>query len=520
MAHHPVADHREAPMNHQERLRVLIVEDSEDDTLLLVRNLRHAGYDPDFQRVETEPEMRQALEAQEWDIIISDYKLPGFGGLAALEMYKTAGLDIPFIIVSGTIGEDVAVDAMVAGAHDYVMKNNPARLIPAITRELKEAQLRRVRRQAARELAYTESRQKALLKLYQMADASREEIVGFVVEECQKVNDSELAFVGLISDDQSVMHTHLWSNRAMEGCAIDGKPMVFDIKKAGLWGEAIRQKRVIVVNDYEAPNPQKKGYPAGHVPLARFMAVPLIHRDRVVLIAGLANKKDPYNESDITHTSLFLEGMWNYMERRKAEESVKASAQRLRRNLIGTIQVISMMLETRDPYTAGHQRRVSALARSMAQEMGLSKDVIDNIRMAGNIHDIGKMSVPAEVLVKPTRLSTIEMQLIRTHPRTGYDILKVADLPYPIAEAVLQHHERLDGSGYPQGLKGDEILIEACILSVADVVEAMAFDRPYRPALGIEVALEEIKRNRGIAYRPEAADACLRLFREKVFKFE
>ncbi|OPY05869.1 MAG: Cyclic di-GMP phosphodiesterase response regulator RpfG [Syntrophorhabdus sp. PtaB.Bin184] len=179
-----------------------------------------------------------------------------------------------------------------------------------------------------------------------------------------------------------------------------------------------------------------------------------------------------------------------------------------------------MMLETRDPYTAGHQRRVSALARSMAQEMGLSKDVIDNIRMAGNIHDIGKMSVPAEVLVKPTRLSAIEMQLIRTHPRTGYDILKVADLPYPIAEAVLQHHERLDGSGYPQGLKGDEILIEACILSVADVVEAMAFDRPYRPALGIDVALEEIERNRGIAYRPEAADACLRLFREKVFKFE
>lgn len=502
------------------RLRVLIVEDCEDDALLLVRSLKGAGYTPDFLRVETGAGMREALTTQEWDIIISDYKLPGFSGLAALEVYKAADLDIPFIIVSGTIGEDVAVEAMVAGAHDYVMKDRPARLAPAVQRELKEARLRRARRQAARELAYTESRQKALLELYQMADASEEEIIAFVVEECQKMSDSGLAFIAFVSDDQSLMHVHLWTKKAMGGCATDGKSMVFDIEKAGLWGEAVRQKKTIVVNDYTAPNPLKKGYPEGHAALTRFMGVPLIDGDRAVLVAGLANKKDRYNASDSRHISLLLEGLWNYLVRRRAEERVKSSVEKLRRNLIGTIQVISMMLEVRDPYTAGHQRRVSALARSIAQEMGLGRDVIDNIRMAGNIHDIGKMSVPAEVLVKPTKLSAIEMQLMRAHPQTGYDILKVADLPYPIAETVLQHHERLDGSGYPRGLKGAEILIEACILSVADVVEAMASDRPYRPAVGLDAALDEIERNRGVTYSPEAAHACLRLFREKKFAWQ
>ena len=504
-------------MNDLERLRVLIVEDSEDDALLLVRKLNSGGYRTDVRRVETEAAMRQALETQEWDIIISDHKLPEFSGLAALEVFKAADIDIPFIIVSGTIGEDVAAEAMVAGAHDYVMKDNPARLIPAIQRELKYAQLRRARRQAAKEIAYTESRQKALLRLYQMADASEEEIIAFVVEECRNISDSRLAFIGFVSGDQPPTHTHMWFNKGTEGYTIGGKPMVFDIREAGLLGEAVRQKKAVVVNDYEAPNPHKTGYPEGHVALARFMCVPLVDKGRVVLIAGLANKKDTYNESDITHTSLFLEGMWNYIQRRRAEESVKASVEKLRRNLTGTIQVISMMLQTRDPYTAGHQRRVSALARSIAQEMGLDRDVIDNIRMAGNIHDIGKVSVPAEVLVKPTKLNDIEMRLMRAHPQTGYDILKVVDLPYPVAETVFQHHERLDGSGYPRGLKREEILVEACILSVADVVEAMASDRPYRPAVGLEAALAEIERNKGVAYRPEAVEACLRLFREKGF---
>jgi PAS domain S-box-containing protein/putative nucleotidyltransferase with HDIG domain len=206
--------------------------------------------------------------------------------------------------------------------------------------------------------------------------------------------------------------------------------------------------------------------------------------------------------------------------RKLAEESLRQTLEKLRKSLAGTIQALSSTVETRDPYTAGHQRKVSNLARTIAQEMGLSSDTVDTIRMAGIIHDIGKISVPAEILSKPGKLPDIEMSLIKVHSQSGYDILKDVGLPYPIAEMVLQHHERLDGSGYPQGLKGDQILLETKILSVADVVEAIATHRPYRPALGIDAALEEIEKNKGILYDEKVVDVCLRLFREKGFTFE
>ena len=154
-------------------------------------------------------------------------------------------------------------------------------------------------------------------------------------------------------------------------------------------------------------------------------------------------------------------------------------------------------VEMRDPYTAGHQLRVSNLACAIANEMGLSHDKIEGLRMAGFIHDIGKLSIPAEILSKPTKLTDFEFSLIKEHPRSGYEMLKDVESPWPLAQIVYQHHERINGSGYPRKLKGDEILIDARIMAVADVVEAMASHRPYRPALGIEAALEEIEKNKG-----------------------
>jgi PAS domain S-box-containing protein/putative nucleotidyltransferase with HDIG domain len=206
--------------------------------------------------------------------------------------------------------------------------------------------------------------------------------------------------------------------------------------------------------------------------------------------------------------------------RKQAEEALHQSLKKLRSNLAGTIQAMSSMVEMRDPYTAGHEKIVSMLARAIANELGLPSDAVDNIRMAASIHDIGKMSVPVEILSKPGRLSDIEMKLIQIHSQAGYDILKDVDLPYPIAQIVLQHHERLNGSGYPQGVKADDILFESRIVSVADVIEAMASHRPYRPALGIDMALEEIEKNKGIFYDAVVVDACVRLFREKGFKLE
>jgi PAS domain S-box-containing protein/putative nucleotidyltransferase with HDIG domain len=224
---------------------------------------------------------------------------------------------------------------------------------------------------------------------------------------------------------------------------------------------------------------------------------------------------------DETGKVLYYEGtIEDFSSRKFAEESLQQTTEKLKRILAGTINAISLTVETRDPYTAGHQKRVSSLARAIAQELELSDDAVENIRMAGIIHDIGKMSIPAEILSKPTDLTDIEFSLIKVHSRAGYDILKDSDLPFPIAEIVLQHHERLDGSGYPQGLKGDQALLEARILAVADVVEAIASHRPYRPAKGINAALEEIEKNKGILYDAKVADVCLKLFREKGFCFE
>jgi len=190
-------------------------------------------------------------------------------------------------------------------------------------------------------------------------------------------------------------------------------------------------------------------------------------------------------------------------------DELQETLQKLRKTMEGIIQAMALTVERRDPYTAGHQRQVAALANAIALEMGFSEDQIDGIRLAGMIHDLGKIAVPVEILSKPGAINENEFGIIKSHPQIGYDILKEIEFPFSIAQIVLQHHERMDGSGYPLGLSGEAILQEARILGVADVVEAMASDRPYRPALGIEVALEEISRNRGALYDPEVADACL-----------
>lgn len=195
-------------------------------------------------------------------------------------------------------------------------------------------------------------------------------------------------------------------------------------------------------------------------------------------------------------------------------------AEILQKSLEDALHAIAYTVEMRDPYTAGHERRVGTLAVAIAQEMGLAEEKIHGIHLAASVHDLGKIQIPAEILAKPGRLSDIEFMLIKTHPQAGYDILKDVEFPWPIADIVRQHHERLDGTGYPHGLSDGSILLESRIMAVADVVEAMASHRPYRAALGIEVALKEIERGKGSAYDPAVADACLKLFREGRFSFQ
>ncbi len=199
--------------------------------------------------------------------------------------------------------------------------------------------------------------------------------------------------------------------------------------------------------------------------------------------------------------------------RKTAEAERRHFAERLQRSLFRTIRAIALTIEKRDPYTAGHQERVAELAVMIGRRMGLDEQRLEGLRLGAMIHDIGKISVPSEILNRPGKLEPVMFNIIRVHPVVGYDIIRGIDFPWPLAEMVLQHHERYDGRGYPNNLKGEDILLEARIWAVADVVEAMVSHRPYRPALGEAEAIDEIKQGKGIRYDPQVVEHCLDIFR-------
>ena len=207
-------------------------------------------------------------------------------------------------------------------------------------------------------------------------------------------------------------------------------------------------------------------------------------------------------------------------QRNRAVDELQLNLNKLRRAMDGIVHAMSVAVELRDPYTAGHQQRVSNLACAIARSLGLSEDRIDGLRMASIIHDLGKLTIPAEILCKPGRLSNLEYELIKNHVQAGYDILKRIEFPWPLAEIILQHHERLDGSGYPHGLSGDAIVLEARIIAVSDVFETIASHRPYRPSLGVNKAIDELRLNKGKLYDPLVVETCLELFETRQFSFE
>ncbi|NLI92461.1 MAG: PAS domain S-box protein [Peptococcaceae bacterium] len=219
---------------------------------------------------------------------------------------------------------------------------------------------------------------------------------------------------------------------------------------------------------------------------------------------------------DLNHQRVLLSTIRDITERKKAEQALFQSILELKETLEGTVHALATVTEKRDLYTAGHQKRVADLAVIIGKEMGLDRETLDNIKIAGILHDIGKINLPAEILIKPAKLTDLETALVRTHSRSGYEIIKNIPFKSNIASIILQHHERIDGSGYPDGLRGEEILIEARILAVADVIEAMASHRPYRASLGIHRAIAEIIGNRGVLYDCAVVDACLAIYRQNI----
>ncbi|MCJ7663994.1 MAG: PAS domain S-box protein, partial [Desulfobacterales bacterium] len=253
----------------------------------------------------------------------------------------------------------------------------------------------------------------------------------------------------------------------------------------------IRDKFEQDISGQAEPHEYRAVTKAGDVRWVRTSSRPFFKKRRVIGLRGVM--------TDIT-------------ERKNVEEELQRSYQQLRETFIETVNALASTVEMKDPYTAGHQRWATRLACAIAREMGLSEEQIEGIRMAGLIHDIGKINIPAEILSKPGQLSDIQYNMVKIHAQVGCDILREIKFPWPVAKIVLQHHERWDGSGYPEGLSGEEIILEARILAVADTVEAMSSHRPYRVAHGVERALEEISQNRGTLYDPAVVDACLMLF--------
>ena len=453
-------------------IRVLIVDDSEDDGLLLLRNLKNGGFNLSYEQMDTAEAMSKALDNQTWDVILCDNSMPTFDAFSALELYQDKGLDLPFIIVSGTIADETAVAAMKAGAHDYIMKGNLARLSSAIDRELREAKNRQERRNTTIQLRKSEEKYRTLF------EDSRDAIY---------LNDKE---GGLIDFNRSTLDLFGYSGEEMLG--INTKSVFVNPDEYQRLQDEIAQKGC--VREFEVKLRKKDGT---EIDCLITSTVRLARDKSVIGYQGIVR--------DISEL---------VSNRKQLEKTLKE----LRKALGGTIEAMALTVETKDPYTAGHQRRVSNLARAIATEMGVSEDQIQGIRLAGVIHDVGKISVPGEILSKPGRIGTNEFGIIKEHPQVGYNILKTVDFPWPIAQIVLQHHERMDGSGYPNGISGENILLEARILAVADVVEAMASHRPYRAALGIDLALREISKNRGSSYDPKVVDACLRLFNEKSYR--
>lgn len=251
------------------------------------------------------------------------------------------------------------------------------------------------------------------------------------------------------------------------------------------------------------------------------IALPCMVQDELYYVLNIyADEPNAFDEKEVMLLEKFAEDLAFGIKNLRVWAEKEKARQELRAVLFQTIGAIALILEKRDPYTAGHQERVAQLACTIAAELGWDEERIEGLHFGAIIHDIGKIYVPAEILNRPGRLTEAEMSIIKTHPQVGYDIVAHVDFPWPVKEIILQHHERLDGSGYPQGLKGDEMTMEAKIITVADVVEEIASHRPYRPTLGIDVALDEITRGRGIAYDAEVVDIVNMLSKEGKFKWK
>lgn len=438
---------------------VLVVDDERGMRETLRRMLEREGH-----QVTAAGDVKDALhtlEEKQPDVVVTDIVMPGRSGVELAHAAKDKWPPVKVILITGEPSLDTATDAIRSQAFDYLAKPvDPGELLRRVNSAIS------VRRLEVENRAYHQN-------LEQLVQQRTDEL-SRTAAHLKRLVESNADGMIVAEPDGRV----LFINAAAKALLVHKEGMEFlprDLKPGP-----------------SGPTHVHLDMEGGGLDL-EVCCVPLEWEGRAAVLLSLRN---------IT-------------ERKRAETESLEYRRKLEKTLKDMVRSLSLVVEMRDPYTAGHQQRVTELASAIAEQMGLPEPAREGLRMAGILHDIGKIVVPAEILSKPSRLTDIEFALIKTHSRAGFDLLKDVDFPWPIARMVAEHHERMDGSGYPAGKKGDEILLESRILAVADVVEAMASHRPYRPALPLGAAMNEISSGKGSRYDATVVDACLQVLEQK-----
>lgn len=494
-------------------MKILIVDDLKENRYLVETMLKASGYE--VVSAANGAEALEKLHADAFDMIISDILMPVMDGFQLCRKVKGDEKlkGIPFVFYTATyIDEKDEEFALKLGADKFIRKpvepDEFIKIMQGVSKNLKKGEIRPKKPVLEEEKEIVKLYSERLVKKLEkkMLDLEREVTERKQVEEA--LQESETRFQTLFEGIPDPVLIH------------DDEGTILYINEIGAEQLEWSAKDLIGRNLREIVTPEQRLLIADHIKethkigWCRFETT-YVSRSGWKIIAEVHDRPIKFGKE-----KAILRVSRDITERKQVEKELRDSYQKSHEMLVSTVHALASTVEMKDQYTAGHQPRVSQLVCAIAKEMGLSQEQIEGVRMAASIHDIGKIMVPAEILNKPGPLTEIQYEMIKMHPRAGYDILKGIEFPWPVAQIILQHHELMDGSGYPQGLSGDEIMVEARILTVANVVEAMTSHRPYRAAYDIEEALAEISKNKGILYGPEVVDACVRLFAEKGFKLE
>jgi len=464
-------------------IRVIIVEDSEDDLLLILRALKKGGFDVIHTCVETEEGLKNALEDESWQLVISDHAMPRFSATEALSVLNHSGRDLPFIIVSGTIGEEFAVKAMKAGAHDYIMKDNLTRLAPAVERELREAALREENRHNREQLTYMTLHDQ-LTGLYNRIYFDNE------LERLKSGAGYPLAVISADIDGLKLINETLGQkagDRYLQICADR-------FKTALRRGDLLAR---IGGDEFAAILPQISESSAWEVVERIYQAIDHFNKENdelpLLVSLGCAVSRDKEENPAVT-----LKHAEKLMRFEKQNRSGSSRGQ--------VVSALLAALAERDYITGGHAQRLQELCQKMGRAAGLDRSRLAALDLVAQVHDLGKIGIPDEILFKTSGLTEGEWEIMRLHPEKGYRIACASPELEGIADLILRHHEKYDGTGYPLGLQGEQIPLECRILTIADAFDAMTNDRPYRRAKTTREALAEINNCSGTQFDPQLVD--------------